>query len=240
MERLLRGASKLGLHLTSWQEEQFRRYCTELIEWNQRVNLTAITEPAEVETKHFLDSLTITLVLEESGIGKNTGFSVIDVGSGAGLPGVPLKIMFPQWRLLLLDSIAKKTAFLRHIVGRLELENVEIVTGRAEEIAHQDRYRERFALVLSRAVARLPSLVELALPLCQIGGIFVSQKKGEIAGEVARAASAINVLGGKLAVLREVEMEELGEKRYLVVVEKVSPTPQQYPRRPGIPTRRPL
>jgi len=111
MEKLLQGASKLGLHLTSWQEEQFRRYCAELIEWNQRVNLTAITEPAEVETKHFLDSLTIALVLEERGIGRDGGFSVIDVGSGAGLPGVPLKIMFPQWRVVLLDSIAKKTAF---------------------------------------------------------------------------------------------------------------------------------
>ena len=135
---------------------------------------------------------------------------------------------------------SQEDGFLHHIIGRLELEDVDVVTGRAEEIAHQDHYREQFALVLSRAVARLPSLVELALPLCQIGGIFISQKKGEIAGEVARAASAVNVLGGEAVSIREVELEELGEKRYLVVVNKVSPTPQQYPRRPGIPTRHPL
>ena len=166
-------------------------------------------------------------------------FRLLDVGAGAGLPGLPLKILYPGLDLVLLDSTAKKTAFLRHLSARLGLEDVEVETGRAEELAHQPRYREQFDVVVSRAVAALPSLVELTLPFCRVGGTFIAQKRGQIGQEIEAAATAIGILGGELREVRRVELEGL-VGHLLVVVAKRSPTPQRYPRRPGIPWRRHL
>jgi len=239
MKKLIEGAGKLGMELTARQVKQFELYYQELIEWNKRVNLTAITDYSSVQVKHFLDSLTVTLALAEKEV-EESDFSIVDVGTGAGFPGLPLKILFPQPRLVLLEPTTKKTAFLKHIVRKLELENVEVLNTRAEEAAHLPVYREQFALVLSRAVALLPTLVELTLPFCRIGGRFIAQKKGEIAQEVHRAKEAITVLGGKLDRIKKIELEEFSDARYLVIVDKICPTPGKYPRRAGLPKRRPI
>ncbi|MFQ5826479.1 MAG: 16S rRNA (guanine(527)-N(7))-methyltransferase RsmG [Dehalococcoidia bacterium] len=238
MEKLAAGAKRIGLDLTPQQLEQFQVYYEELVAWNRRLNLTTIVEYEEVQIKHFLDSLTVALVLPD--IRPSSRLRLLDLGAGAGLPGVPLKIIRPEIELVLLDSVAKKATFLHHLVGRLGLEGVEVVTARAEELARQPTYREGFDAVVSRAVARMPTLAELGLPLCRVGGALIAQKKGEVTEEIEKAAPAIEVLGGRLREVKRLDLEELGEERSLVVIEKVSPTPQSYPRRPGLPSRRPL
>ena len=155
------------------------------------------------------------------------------------MPGIPLKILLPKVRLVLLDSVAKKTAFLKYLVNCLELNHVEVLTGRAEDIAHQGNYRERFDLVVSRAVSKLSTMAELTLPFCREGRLFIAQKKGQIEEELSQAIGAINILGGKLKEIKKVDLPQL-EPRFLVIVEKVSPTPQRYPRRAGMPEKRPL
>jgi len=239
MKELIEGAGKLGIKLNSRQVKQFELYYQELIEWNKKINLTAITDYSSVQVKHFLDSLTITLALPEEEV-KRPDFNIIDIGTGAGFPGVPLKILFPQPRLVLLEPTTKKTGFLNHIIHKLELQNVEVLNSRAEEAAHLPAYREQFALVLSRAVALLPTLVELTLPFCRIGGRFIAQKKGEIDQEVNRAKEAIAALGGKLGQIKKIELDEFNDARYLVVIDKICPTPGKYPRRAGLPKRRPI
>jgi 16S rRNA (guanine(527)-N(7))-methyltransferase GidB len=168
------------------------------------------------------------------------GFDIVDIGAGAGFPGVPLKIVFPTPKLVLIESTAKKTVFLQHIIQRLESKDVEIVARRAEEVAHSPLYREQFALVVSRAVASLPTLVELALPFCQVGGRFVAQKKGKFGQEINKANNALTALGGKLDQIKKIELEEFGDERCLVIFDKIYYTPDEYPRRSGIPQRRPL
>jgi len=239
MKKLIEGAGKLGIKLNARQVKQFELYYQELIEWNKKINLTAITDYSSVQVKHFLDSLTITLALSQEEVA-GQHFNIVDVGTGAGFPGVPLKILLPQPRLVLLEPTTKKTVFLHHIIRKLELENVEVLSARAEEAAHLPVYREQFALVLSRAVALLPTLVELTLPFCQIGGRLIAQKKGEIDQEVNRAKEAITVLGGKLDRIKKIELEGFSDARYLVIIDKICPTPGKYPRRSGLPKRRPI
>ncbi len=232
------GAQKLGLSLSSGQLEQFSIYYQELISWNKRINLTSITDSREVQIKHFLDSLSVTLAFKQPIIGSN--LRLIDVGAGGGFPGLPLKIAFPAIKLVLLEATAKKAAFLHHIEQLLNLDNVEILVGRAEEIAHKSQYREQFDIVLSRAVAPLATLAELTLPFCAIGGSLIAQKKGAIFLEISRATKAIDILGGSRPRVKGTNLAELTDQRYLVIVDKIAPTPEKYPRRPGIPAKRPI
>ena len=234
MERLVVGAKRLGFELSQPQLESFQLYYEELVQWNERVNLTAIKDYEEVQTRHFLDSLTVALFLDD------IPCPVLDLGTGAGFPGIPVRILLPNIRLSLLESTAKKAAFLNHLVDRLGLEGVEVVTGRAEELAHDASYREAFAVVLSRGVARLDTLAELALPFCLCGGRLVAQKKGDIDAEVDAASPVIDILGGRLREVRWLSLEELDGERALVVIDKCADTPQVYPRRPGIPKKRPI
>jgi 16S rRNA (guanine527-N7)-methyltransferase len=239
MRQLITGAGKLGIELDARQVEQFELYFQDLAEWNTRINLTAITDYHAVQVKHFLDSLTIALAFSGQEV-TEPDFSIVDVGTGAGFPGLPLKILFPQPRLVLLESTAKKVTFLQHIIRKLELENVEVVSSRAEEAARLPLYREQFALVLSRAVASLPTLVELILPFCRVSGRCIVQKKGEVEQEADSAKEAISVLGGKLNQIRRIELEEFSDARYLVIIDKIRSTPDRYPRRAGLPKRRPI
>ena len=238
LEKLVYGAGQMGLFLTSRQTEQFQLYYEELLEWNKKVNLTAITEYEEVQLKHFLDSLTMVPALENEPWIKGD-FLLLDVGTGAGMPGVPLKIFLPKVRLVLLESVAKKTAFLQYLIERLGLENVDILTGRAEDIARKENCREKFDLVVTRAVGKLPTVAELCLPFCHEGGLFVAMKMGDIQDEIDKAERAIGILGGRLSEVKEINVEGL-ERRFLVVIEKTSSTPSKYPRRTGIPFKRPL
>ena len=240
MEKLRAGAQKLGYRLTPEQLEQFSIYYQELVDWNQRLNLTRIIDYEEVQIKHFPDSLTVTLALKSSITSNHP--RLLDVGTGAGFPGIPLKILLPHISLVLLEATTKKTTFLHHLKEKLGLHDIEIIVDRAEEIAHLEQYREKFDIVLSRGVASLPTLVELTLPFCTIDGQFIAQKKESIEQEISQATKAISTLGGnsgKVEVIK-IELEEFTNERYLAIIDKVSPTPVQYPRRPGLPAKRPI
>jgi 16S rRNA (guanine527-N7)-methyltransferase len=226
----------LGLELTPEQQEAFERYAHELLTWNEsRVNLTAITEPLAVEIRHFLDSLSVLRVVPLPLRAK-----VIDVGAGAGFPGLPLRIVCPSVQLTLLEATGKKAVFLEHVVETLTLTNVKVVNARAEEAGQNPAYREQFDLVLARAVAHMPILVEYLLPLCRVGGHCVAMKGESAAAEIALAENALRLLGGRLAQLTPIELPHVAETHYLVVIEKVAATPHHYPRRPGVPTKKPL
>lgn len=233
MEKLIEGALHLGLPLSAQQVELFQAYYDELIDWNRRMNLTAIVDYDEVQIKHFLDSLTVSLAFSK------LPSSVVDVGTGAGLPGVALKIAHPGIELTLIDSTQKKAVFLNHLVDVLGLKGVEVLTGRAEELAHDARYREHFDAVLSRGVAKLAVLTELTLPFCAVGGAFVAMKNWPPDAEVDEAERSFNVLGGRLRQIVRIGLWGL-EDRSLVVIDKARPTPEKYPRRSGIPQKRPL
>ncbi len=238
MEKLITGAAKLGINLGTRETELFQAYYRELIDWNQRMNLTSITEYDAVQVNHFLDSLTVALVWKPDSDRKPA--MVLDVGAGAGLPGIALKIVFPQIRLVLLEATAKKTEFLHHLKRVLDLNDVEIVVGRAEDAAHREQYREKFDLVLARAVAAMPALAELTLPFCAVGGRFVAYKKGDIKQEVEESSRAIDLMGGKLDEVKRVSISEFPDQRYLISVLKVKPTPAKYPRSPGTPAHKPI
>ena len=237
MDILAQGARELGLALTPHQLDQFEVYYRELADWNQRINLTAIVQYQEVQVRHFLDSLTLCLALPDS---QPPPARVIDVGAGAGFPGLPLKLAFPDLHLVLVDSVGKKTAFLRHLAETLPLSGVEVYTGRAEELGHQSGLRESFDLAVSRGVAKMRVLLEYTLPFCRLGGIVVALKQEDIQQELADAAPALDTLGGRLAGVRPVEVSGLTDRRVVVQVEKVRATPVKFPRRPGLPAKHPL
>ena len=210
----------------------FDLYLQELITWNQKYNLTAITDPEEIKSKHFADSLALQQVF------KLTDQTVVDVGAGAGFPGIPLKIACPDIKLTLIEATRKKVEFLKHIVEKLNLQAVEVIWGRAEEIAREKR--EVFDLAVSRAVAEMRVLCEYGLPLVSVGGMFVAYKEEKVEAEVKAAENAIQRLGGKLKVIHKLKLPNTEIIRSLVLIDKISPTPLSFPRRPGLAKKRPL
>lgn len=235
-DQLARSSRELfDLELGRDVQRAFSLYAEQLLVWNQRVNLTAITDPQSIVTRHFLDSLSLKKAITFS-----AGMRVIDVGSGAGFPGLPLRLVFPFIELTLLEATAKKTAFLQHVTELLGLANVRILTARAEDAGQDPALREKFDLAVARAVAALPVLVEYLLPLCRVGGRCVALKGEHAAAEVQAAQNALRILGGRLARIISVELPQVVETHHLVVIEKIAATPPQYPRRAGVPSRRPL
>ena len=237
MESLIEGAARLGIDLNGEQVGQFKAYYDDLVSWNESVNLTAVTGREEVQERHFLDSLAVASALPANVLDGTD--KVLDVGTGAGFPGLPLKIAYPRIDLTLLEATAKKTVFLNHVVDKLGLERVTVVTGRAEEEAHEPEMREQFGAVVSRAVARLNVLTELCLPFCAEGGVMIAQKGPQVEEELGQARNAIETLGG-LYDDRDMLVSPPVGLGTLVVIEKHRATPPNYPRRPGIPSKRPL
>jgi len=242
VETLAAGAAALGLPLSSAQREAFARYRERLLAWNHRVNLTAIVEPAEVEARHFLDSLTCAapLLARWGDAARVPPLRCVDVGSGGGFPGLPLKLVLPRLHLTLLESTAKKADFLTYLVADLALEGVDVICARAEAQAQSPSHRESYDVAFARALAPLPTLLELTLPFLRLGGVLVAPRKGHVAADVASAARAIETLGGGPPTCVSVTVPPLADGRVLVVVDKVGPTPPGYPRRAGIPAKRPL
>lgn len=232
---LASGASELGIHLDENQLDAFDIFTSLLLEWNKKFNLTRITNPEEIAIKHHLDSLALLKFVEIP-----HSSSLIDVGTGAGFPGIPLKIACPELKLTLLDSVRKKLVFLEVVVEKIMLKDVELVHGRAEDIGRVQSYRERFDFVVSRAVARLNVLAELCLPFCRIGGLFVAYKGAHIEEEVEGAQRAIGILGGEKPIINELVIPHSDVQRTLVIVRKDRSTPAAYPRKAGVPERNPL
>lgn len=225
----------LKLRLTAAQLAALETYEAELITWNQKVNLTAIDQPEKIRVKHFLDSLTCVLVMRDTPMAR-----VIDVGSGAGFPGLPLKIVYPSMRLTVVESVGKKAMFCQHIVDTLGLKGVEVLQERAEVIGKQEQHRQNYDWALARAVAVMPVLMEYLLPLVRIGGYALAMKGESAPAEAHEAEHAIKVFGGHLRQLVPVTLPSVEDERYLVVIDKVAATPEKYPRRVGIPAKRPL
>ena len=233
----LEGATQLGIHLTGAQLEAFDQYSRLLIDWNQRINLTRIIDPVDIAHKHFLDSLSLVQAIP---LDLDSKFSLIDVGSGAGFPGIPLKIVLPDFNLTLLEATNKKTIFLQHVVDQLRLENVTMLTARAEEAGRQPAQRGQYDLAVARAVAPLSVLAEYTLPLVKVGGWVIAQKGQHPAEEIKQAANALGILGGQVKHVVAVTIPGVSAARHLVLIQKIKPTPKFYPRRPGLPTKKPI
>lgn len=225
----------VGLRLGAAQVAAMDRYERELLDWNTRYNLTAVRDSDGVQVKHFLDSLTCYLALRDTPMDR-----VIDVGTGAGFPGLPLKIACPIKQLTLVESVGKKAAFCRHVVKTLGLEGVFVVQERVETLGHDTGYREQYDWALARAVAAMPALMEYLLPLVRVGGHALAMKGESGPIEAQSAEHAMRVLGGHLRQLLPVHLPGVAEERYLVVVDKVAAIPANYPRHVGVPTKKPL
>ncbi|MFQ9933404.1 MAG: 16S rRNA (guanine(527)-N(7))-methyltransferase RsmG [Lachnospiraceae bacterium] len=229
------GLEKLNIRLSEGQIQQFIKYYNILVETNKVMNLTAITAPKEVIEKHFIDSLSIVKAVD---INKN--INVIDIGTGAGFPGIPLKISYPQLRITLLDSLNKRIGFLNDVIKLLKLENIETIHGRSEEYGKNKKYREQYDLCVSRAVANLSILSEYCIPFVKIGGKFVAYKSGRCREEVNQAENAVDKLGGKVGKIVDFCIDNTDISRSLVVIDKVMATKTAYPRKAGIPSKEPL
>jgi len=235
-DHLSTDASKfLDLSLSQDQVDALNRYADLLDQWNQKINLTAIREPEEIRIKHFLDSLSCTLAIKD-----RPHASLIDVGTGAGFPGLPLKVLYPELQLTLVESVAKKAQFLNQVVQDLRLKQVKIVNARAETVGQQGDHRQRYDWAVARAVASLPVLCEYLLPLVRVGGYMLAQKGESAAAELDEALYAIQVLGGRHLETIPVSLTNLAEERFLIVIEKIAQSPENYPRRVGMPAKRPL
>jgi 16S rRNA (guanine527-N7)-methyltransferase len=236
MEEFIQAAQQLfGIHLSGRQVVALFAFENELLAWNQKYNLTAIRDADGIRIKHFLDSFSCVLAWKE-----NPPMRLIDVGTGAGFPGIPLKILYPSMQLTLVESVGKKASFCRQAVELLKLDAVEVITGRAEELGQMPSQRESYDWAVARAVAKLPVLAEYLLPLVRVGGKMLAQKGHSGQMEAHNAEPAMKLLGGQIRQLIPVTLPGVAEERYLVVVDKVAATPPQYPRKPGFPAKKPL
>ena len=226
---------ELGIKQDQNQLERFHKFYQLLIEWNKVMNLTGITEYEDVVEKHFVDSLSIIKAIDLSRI-----HTVIDIGTGAGFPGIPLKIAFPHLRVVLLDSLNKRIKFLDEVISQLGLTEIRTIHGRAEEYARKEEYREQFDLCVSRAVANLSTLSEYCLPYIQVGGIFIPYKSGEIDDEVEQSKKAVRILGGNIKDVMKFELPGTDIHRSFVLIHKEQHTQKKYPRKAGIPAKEPL
>ncbi len=224
----------MGVSLGETAVSRFVKYFDMMIETNKVMNLTGLTDPVDVIDRHYVDSLGLVKAVDPSGL------RIIDVGTGAGFPGIPLKIVYPDTEIVLLDSLQKRVGFLNDVIDELELDGICAIHSRAEEAGRDEDLRESFDLCVSRAVSALPVLTELCLPFVRVGGKFVSYKSGEVDEEILSAGKAISVLGGEKVDVNRFELPGTDISRSLVVVNKTVSTPSKYPRRPGIPEKKPI
>ena len=232
-EKMQEKSKDLGVRFSVKQTEQFFEYMNLLIEWNEKINLTAITDPDEIILKHFIDSITILKELED-------GSKLVDVGTGAGFPGIPLSIMNPSLKITLVDSLNKRLIFLQEVVNKLKLENIEIVHARAEEFGQNKKYREQFDISTSRAVANLSTLSEYLIPLVKVGGKVIGMKASDAIQELNEAQKAIEVLGGTVEKIDEFNLPQSDIGRTVIIIRKNKITPNKYPRKPGTPSKEPI
>ena len=225
----------LALSLSEDQIKSLSRFADLLMDWNQKISLTAIRSPEDIRVKHILDSLSCCLAIEGKPIGR-----MIDIGTGAGFPGIPLKILYPEMQLSLVESVNKKTQFLSHVVQELGLSEVEVFSERAEIIGQMPAHRESYNWATARAVAGLPILCEYLLPLVKTGGYMLAQKGDTAPTELAEAQSAVDLLGGEVISSIPVQLPGIDAERNLIVIKKLRPTPEKYPRRAGMPAKRPI
>ena len=232
-EEMLEKSRDLDVRFSVEQIDKFYKYMNLLIEWNEKINLTAIIEPSEIILKHFIDSITILKELKD-------GSTVVDVGTGAGFPGIPLSIMNSTLKITLVDSLNKRLIFLQEVIKELKLENVELIHSRAEEFGQNKKYREKFDISTSRAVANLSTLSEYLLPLVKVNGKVISMKAGNAQEEINTAQKAIKTLGGKIEHIEEFNLPSSDIGRTIIVIDKIKETPGKYPRKPGTPAKEPI
>ena len=225
--------NEFNIEISDYQLEKFNRYMKLLLEWNEKVNLTAIVEPDEVKIKHFLDSLTVLKYIKNED-------KVIDIGTGAGFPGIPLKIMEPDTKITLLDSLNKRINFLNIVIEELGLKNIEAIHGRAEEFARNKLYREKYDVAVSRAVANLSTLTEYMLPFVKVGGRCICMKGANVKEELDKAKNAIQELGGKIDKIDNFYLSNNDNERNIIIIKKVKETKSKYPRKAGVPSKEPL
>ena len=224
---------KIETSLKTSEQQAFYRYMEMLLEWNEKMNLTAITEKKEIILKHFIDSLTINKYIQ----GKGT---VLDIGTGAGFPGIPLKIANPNIKFVLVDSLNKRIGFLEEVKKKLKLKDIDLVHGRAEDLGHMQEYRENAGAVVSRAVSNLSTLAEYMLPFAKVGGVCICMKGSNISEEIEDSKNALNVLGGKIEKIEKIILPNSNMERNLIIIKKIASTPNKYPRKAGTPVKKPL
>lgn len=231
--RLFDKANKIGISLTEEQMDQFYKYMNLLLMWNEKMNLTAITDPEEIILKHFIDSMAIGFHIKQ-------GYRLLDVGTGAGFPGVPLKIIHPNVQITLMDALNKRIKFLDEVCTNLRFQDFQCIHSRAEELAVLEQHREQYDVVTSRAVARLNILLEYMLPFAKLGGNCICMKGSEINEELEEAKNAIYLLGGELEKVEKITLPDSDLSRNNIIIKKVKNTPVKYPRKAGMPTKQPI
>ena len=232
---LMESAKELNIFVNEEMTEQFFLYKDLLLEWNEKINLTAITDEREIILKHFIDSISLLSV-----VAPQKNMSIVDVGTGAGFPGIPIKIVFPECKMTLVDSLNKRIKFLEEVTTKLALQNIHSVHGRAEDVGQDKKHREKYDLCVSRAVANLAVLAEFCLPMVKIGGEFISLKGPDIADELSTAKTAINILGGEISDIKKLKIPNSDIVHSIIVIKKLRQVPSKYPRKAGVITKKPI